>query len=123
MSEDLKERFSDHQKQNGGEDGEDGETAEEEAEQTETETAVDSRPKAEIPVRDRNQVTMYLADDREDDISQLFQEANAQSVLADKGEISKNDEFYPAVVDFVTDHKRKEFLNFLGLETDVDETE
>ena len=122
MSEDLKERFSDHQSQDSDKNAEDTETAEEKTGQTETEAA-DSRPKAEIPVRDRNQVTMYLGDDREDDISKLFQEANAQSVLAGGGEISKNDEFYPALVDFVTDHKRTEFLKFLGLEVDADETE
>lgn len=135
MSEDLKNRFETH-KAGDDEDSEDDEVedvdeeidaeADMETESDTTETSATepagsesgSRPESEIPVRQRNQVTMYLGDDREDAINDLFSEANARSVLDDQGEISKNDEFYPALVDFVTDQQREEFLAFLGLDTD-----
>jgi len=61
---------------------------------------------------------MYLSDDREDAIKSLYNEVDGRAKIAGEDGISKNDEFYPALVDFVTEEYREEFIEFLDLHDD-----
>lgn len=121
MSEDLKDRFKSHQPddQPDEEDEEEkqgelvpGETEKQDIEDIKPETTFEP---SKTPVRDRTQVPMYLSDDREEALKSLYNEVDGRAKIAGEDGISKNDEFYPALVDFVTDKCREEFIEFLDL--------
>ncbi|MFY4814622.1 hypothetical protein ACOJIV_18285 [Haloarcula sp. AONF1] len=122
MSEDLKDRFKSHQpdesddEESGSETDERFDSDRTEATPSDATEAESKRPRSEIPVRDRTQVPMYLSGNREEAIKSLYNEVDGRAKIAGEGGISKNDEFYPAVVDFVTDEYRDEFLEFLDLQ-------
>lgn len=115
----LRERFQNRASGSDGSDNADetGETgtASETDDAGETPAAQETASADEETVRERKQEAMYLRPAQRDRLREFYDELDGRSKVAGEGGLAKNDDFYEAVVAFVIDERREEFIEYLGL--------
>ena len=67
-------------------------------------------------VRERKQEAMYLRPEQREQLRDFYDELDGRSKITGEGGLAKNDDFYEALMTFVLDERREEFIEFLGLE-------